>query len=116
MTLRQPETQAAYDDFKKQGGLDGECVLCAGPALKTFTHWKIMENKFPYTRIASTHHMVVSLRHASEHEITQEEWEEWNAIKNSPDVQANYDFIMEATHKTKTVPAHMHVHLVVINV
>ncbi len=108
----------ASDDFYKQriaeGILDGECRLCVEPAVRSFTHWKIIPNAYPYDRIAAVHDMIMPIRHVTESELNAEEIEELNQIKKEH-LHQEYDFMMEATTRVKTIPAHFHLHLIVVN-
>jgi hypothetical protein len=111
--LRSEAGQKIYNDYKLAGGLTGTCKLCTAPHLKTFDHWTIIENRFPYDRIASRHEMIISKRCIKEQEITEEEWAEFRKIKEEY-IHKNYDFIMEATYVKKTIPGHFHLHLIVV--
>ena len=71
-----------------------------------------MANSFPYDLIASTHHMIVPLRHVVEAELSAEELREFAVIKREV-VDVGYDNIIEATTKNKSLPAHFHLHLIV---
>ena len=72
------------------------CYLCAGKIIKEFAGWKIVENEYPYDRIASTHHMVTTKRHSTEATLTpHEEMEFEREIK--PYLHRNYDMIFENT-------------------
>ena len=101
-----------YQDLIASGALEGHCALCDAKPLKTFTLWKLIDNDFPYDLVATTHHMLVPLRHASDSEVTKEEWIEYQQIKQSF-VQPEYEYILEATNKRKSIPAHFHVHLLI---
>ena len=50
--MRTKEAEAVYRKYRAQGGLEGGCRLCEAPATKTFEHWKIINNKFPYDLVA----------------------------------------------------------------
>ena len=114
-TLRTLETQEKYEEYKKVGGLDSECVLCEIPAIEEFKYWKIAMNRFPYDKVADPHHMMIIKRHVPANEITGEEWMEYNALKQSGEyIDKNYDFIFESTVKMMTVPQHLHLHLIVV--
>ncbi len=105
--------ESAYRTLLDKGLLEKGCPLCTRPSLKEFTHWKVVLNDFPYDRIADTHHMIIPRRHASEDEIMEEEWREYAAIK-AGFISDTYEYIMESTHRRKTIPAHFHVHLLTI--
>ena len=72
-----------------------------------------MPNAFPYDRIAQSHHMLVSNRHAKEVELTPEELSEFIELKNAV-LNNRYDYFLEATDRTKSVPEHFHLHLLVV--
>lgn len=108
--LRTRETADAYSAFKATGALENFCPLCEKPPLQEFKFWKIILNDFPYDLVASKHDMVVPLRHTTEHELTAEEREELYEIKYGS--LQEYDIIVEATHRNKSIPEHFHLHLV----
>lgn len=112
-TLRTDETKAAYDAYKLQDGFKNACPLCVAPVLKTFTYWKIIANAYPYDRIAQVHHMILPVRHVTEAEVTKDEWQEYQTIKRGY-IQKEYEFILETTNQMKTIPAHLHQHLIVL--
>lgn len=111
-TFRSKEAQEIYDLYRKGGGLD-ECPMCNEKPLEQFTLWKVMANAFPYDRIARSHHMLVPKRHVRESELTPEELSEFITLKNSV-LNGRYDYFLEATDLTKTIPGHYHLHLVVV--
>jgi len=89
----------------------GPCPLCTDDSIRDFTHWRILLNDFPYDVIAKTHHMIVPKRHVTEHEITQEEWQEYQEIKK--DYLQLYDVLLESTSRMKSIPEHFHIHLII---
>lgn len=89
--------------------MERECAICKGVAVESFTYWKIMANDFPYDKIAQRHDMIVPLRHTAT--VTPEEIQELEEIKKSY-LDSHYNYIMEATHPTKSIPGHYHLHLV----
>ncbi len=108
--LRTNPSQAHYKKLVSEGLLDGGCALCAGEALREYTHWKIMQNAFPWDRIAARHEMILPKRHVQEHELSSAEIAEFQHIKHEY-LHKEYEFITEATYRTKSIPAHHHVHL-----
>ncbi len=112
IVLRTPETEEKYQEYMRAEGLTAPCSLCEKVAVKEFAFWKVVENIFPYDKVAKTHHMLVPIRHVQEKELTQEEKEEFALIKESF-VNPNYDWIIEMTRKKKSIPGHFHVHLIV---
>jgi hypothetical protein len=110
-TLRTEESEKKYHEVLDS--LDkSKCVLCTLPAIKTFRHWKIVLNDFPYDRIAEKHHMIVPLRHISEHDMDVNEALEFQGIKHGY-IAAEYQYMIEPTPKKKSIPEHFHVHLIV---
>lgn len=110
-TLRTPAVAAKYREYRSEQTTSTICPLCERPAEKSFNYWKIIHNEFPYDLLAKKHDMLVPLRHAAELEINSEEWEEYKIIKRS-DMQ-KYDYLIEGMEKTKSLPEHFHVHLIV---
>ncbi len=108
--LRTHDIQTRYNEYLKTDA-SKTCALCGNKPLKVFKHWKIMENNFPYDIIATTHNMVVPLRHVREDELNSEEMEELLKIKNEV-LHKEYDFFIEATYKIKSIPNHYHLHLI----
>lgn len=91
--------------------MDGHCALCTeAEIIKTFTHWKITVNEFPYDLIAQTHHMIFPIAHVAEEDISPEAWQEFREIKK--DYIQLYDMIIEGTSRMKSIPEHYHLHLI----
>jgi hypothetical protein len=112
-SLRTPETEALYTKYRQDGHLENGCRLCDQPFTTEFEHWKIMPNRFPYDQIASQHDMIVPKRHVDEKGITEEEWQEYECIKEA-NLHTSYNFFIEAAHSQKSIPGHFHIHLVVL--
>ena len=110
-SLRTPETKLKYQEYLGAPVVGG-CDLCRKPALQSFTYWKITENRFPYDLIAETHHMLLPIRHVTEEQFTPEEITELLMIKRST-VAEEYEWIIEASPKKKSIPSHFHLHLIV---
>lgn len=108
--LRTEETAEKYRIHRATGALEKSCPLCRENSLETFKFWKIIQNDFPYDRIAETHHMVIPLRHINEEGLTEDELQEFHKIKHSK--LQEYDLIVEATSRNKSIPAHFHLHLI----
>ncbi len=113
VSLRTTAIEEAYKQWRDAGGLQQGCPLCRNTPLEQFTYWKVIVNDFPYDKVAEKHHMLVPLRHVTEGELTEEEKQELQTIKPTY-LNDNYQFIIEATHKTKSVPEHFHLHLIVV--
>ena len=110
-TLRSKATEDRYEKYKESKPNDGKCVLCEAEVVKNFKFWKIIHNDFPYDLIASTHDMILPIRHVKETELTEEERLELLEIK--ADYLNIYDAILESTPRMKTVPTHHHLHVFV---
>jgi diadenosine tetraphosphate (Ap4A) HIT family hydrolase len=110
-SLRTPEGLRKYEEYLAHTDLS-DCPLCGKEPIETFQFWKVIENSFPYDLIAKVHHMLIPKRHASEHELSPEELEELAMIRQSF-VHPNYEWIIEATHQSKSIPSHFHIHLLV---
>lgn len=110
--LRTPESVQKYRAHIEQNAGSTACALCEKTALQSFTHWKIVDNDFPYDQIAKVHHMVVPRRHITEQELTTEELKELVDIKHGH-VNETYDWIIEATHRNKSIQGHFHLHLII---
>jgi len=111
-TLRTKQTEDSYARWLVEGGLGRGCPLCSNEPLKTFKYWKVIVNDFPYDKVAQRHHMLVPLRHVAEGELTEDEKHELFDLKPTY-LNDEYQFIIEATHKTKSIPSHFHLHLIV---
>lgn len=108
-SLRTKDTQRKYNEFLKT--IDTNvCRLCEMVAVKEFDHWKVVENEFPYDKIADKHVLLLTKRHCSESELSDEEKEELFNIKRSEYV-SDYQFIFESTPSTMSIPSHYHLHL-----
>lgn len=103
---------ARYQQVKDSGVLKQGCPLCAAPSIAAFDHWRIIDNAYPYDLIAKVHHMIVPKRHASDGQLSEEEWKEFAELKRSY-VEEHYEFVVEPTQRQKSIPEHTHIHLLV---
>lgn len=104
--------QDKYKAHIAEHSSDGDCPLCSKEAVKNFKYWKIIKNDFPYDLIAREHRMIVPLRHIHEDALTVSEVAEFEDLKKTY-IDAEYDYMVEATTKNKSIPAHFHLHLIV---
>ena len=111
-SLRSPEGKKRYQEYLEKTSANLPCPLCARQALKEFTYWKIIVNKYPYDLIAETHHMIAPFRHVTEAELSNDETQELKEIKATY-IETRYDYIIEATTRNKSIPGHFHQHLLV---
>lgn len=110
-TLRTPETEQKYQDMKDSGIMNKVCRLCEEDIKMNFMHWRLVPNRFPYDRAFEPHDMLIPIRHTAT--LNEEEKAEFELIKESY-IDRHYHYIMEATHPTKSIPQHYHLHLVEI--
>jgi hypothetical protein len=111
--LRTKKSEKKYHDLVKAGLLKHGCRLCQVSSLKEFTYWRIIRNDFPYDLIAKVHDMIVPKRHAKESELKEIEKKEYAKIKTTY-LEAKYEFIVEPMMKLKSIPAHFHLHLIIV--
>ncbi len=111
-TLRTKETAEKLKQVQIEEAGRNFCILCEREPIKDFTYWKIMKNLFPYDKIAKVHDMIVLKRHAPDAEMTKEEKDEYEKIKNEY-IHKTYEFIIEPTYLTKSLPAHAHFHMLI---
>jgi hypothetical protein len=113
-TLRTEETRQKYKKFKANGFLDDGCNLCKEETLtKSFKYWRIVDARFPWDRIAKIHHMIIPKRHIVYEELNKSEKKEFEIIKIGY-IEKKYELIAEATNKKKSIPEHLHIHLIIL--
>jgi diadenosine tetraphosphate (Ap4A) HIT family hydrolase len=112
-TLCLPETQAAYKAYRNDPVQARACGLCEERQHTEFVHWRIIENRFPYDLFAKTHDMLVSKRHVSTEELSEEEKREFEEIKDTY-VQEHYEIMIESVRRQRSLPSHAHLHLIVV--
>ena len=111
-SFRSPENKKRYDEYSAALPAGPACLLCEKPSLKEFTHWRIVENIFPYDLVAKVSHMIIPSQHKTESDLTDVEEQEFKDIKINY-LQNQYDYILENTHKNKSLPHHFHLHILV---
>jgi hypothetical protein len=114
LNWRNLNTHNRYMENIETGGLDDGCRLCECVAIHTFKHWKIVDNKYPYDRVALVHEMILPLRHTDGLDLTAQEVAELAKLKTTF-LNDNYHFMVEALPKAKSIPGHFHLHLIVPN-
>lgn len=112
LLLRTKETATRYEEALKTAPKNDECRLCSDlSTIKEFKYWRIVPNAFPYDRFFAISEMLVSKRHTDENGLSEEEIAEWRELKNTV-LSDNYDHIFENLPKQKSIPHHIHYHLV----
>lgn len=102
--------QASRDDFRnnKDYQEDHERIL------RSFEHWHIIENLYPYDMIAKEHHMLVPKRVFSKmSECTRDEWNEYKYLVSLFEEEGHYSAILENFSKGRSIMKHLHLHLIV---
>ena len=110
-------TKKMHDEYKKYQKTTfgpGVCVLCSkAKMIKTFKHWKIVVNLFPWDRIAKIQHMIIPKRHIVYGKLTSAEKQELEKIKLNY-LNKKYDILAEATNRILSIPSHYHLHLILL--
>lgn len=108
--LRSKETKKKYLHFLKTN-TNNHCIYCEKELLiKEFKYWMVLENRFPYDKIAEISHMLAPKRHVSgEENLSTQEKDELLEIKKNH--LENYSVIIESTPNATTRPDHYHLHL-----
>ena len=113
LLLRTEKTAQEYEDFQKSHPKRDGCGLCNDKEIiNEYKYWQLMPNRFPYDRYFSKSEMLVSKRHTDETGLTQEEKAELFKLKQ--ELTDSYDIIFENLPKQKSIPHHIHYHLVEI--
>lgn len=113
LDFRSDEMIEKYRKFISNDGLTSNgCPLCSKISVAEFDYWRIVENSFPYDRIASVHHMLIPKTHSSETELSLEAKNEYINLKSTY-LNNHYDIVIEALPKARSIPAHHHYHLIV---
>lgn len=80
---------------------------------RSFKHWFITWNEYPYDRIARTHDLLVSKRKfASSEGMTKAERDELEKIKKIFTRTQEYDSVMENIPHQRTIRDWYHLHLI----
>jgi len=110
MKAKYAENMNQYEDFSgtKNFEEDKERII------HSYRHWHIIANLFPYDKVAHTHDMLVPKRvFGKMSECNKEEWEEYKTIVTQFETDAYYDVILENFSSNKSVPCHLHLHLII---
>lgn len=105
--MRLPADEEKYTQAKLNNDL---VPLFSEPPIKDFKYWRIVDNRFPHTRIADTNHMIVLKREcATMRHIKLFEWAEllqivW-MVKDDYD---NFAYNLPSMSSVKSIP---HAHL-----
>ncbi len=112
--LRTKKTYEKYTKFRNEGFLANGCNLCKkNKPIKEYKHWRIINNKFPWDRIAKINHILIPKRHIVYGQLNEIEKKEFDLLKSTY-VDKKYEIMVEATDGIKSIPSHYHVHLIVV--
>ncbi len=116
-TPRHTKTEEAYQEFKKEYTADPSVLQSFNfdneKILREFEHWILIENRFPYDRMARTNDMLVSKRPLqSRYDGTDTEQTEYDTIMKLLAQENFYDAYMENFPKIKSVKKYVHIHLI----
>lgn len=77
------------------------------------TYWRLIQNEYPYDRIAAKHYLLVSRRRfKNDFEMDADERAELLEFKKRLEQSQEFDFIGESISHRRTVPEHYHIHLI----
>lgn len=106
-SLRKKASEEAYQNAKIIGTLK---PLSEEKILKEWTHWKLIDNRFPYDSCFKTHHMLIPKREvAYRWQLEAEESKELDDIIFSY-CNSHYDMVFENMTKRRSVLALFHLH------
>lgn len=112
-TWRSVDTHNKYEADRQNFIKKSDCCpLCEAKSIETFSHWRIIANRYPYDAIATRHEMIVPIRHCQEDELTAAELAELKELKSTY-INEHYLYVVEAVPRTKSIPGHHHLHLMV---
>ena len=104
------EKYLKYIEKRTAGLIENTCRLCELEPIKDFKYWKIITNEYPWDMIAKTHHKITPKRHVIYGKLNKKEREEFDKIKESF-IEKDYELIVEASTRKKSIPDHFHIHL-----
>jgi len=82
--------------------------------LRTFNHWVILGNLYPYDLIAKEHDMLMPKRvFGKMSDCNREEWDEYKEIINLLEAENRYDAVLENFSRGRSILRHLHIHLLV---
>lgn len=111
--VRTDATMHRYHDVMKAREGSDVCVLCAVPSLVEYEYWRIVDNEYPYDRIASTHHLLMPKRCCDDNDLTVAEHAELIALRDTV-LNDQYDCMVVNMPKYTSVKQHFHYHLIVL--
>ena len=105
--MRLPADEEKYTLAKQNNDL---VPLYSEPAIKDYKYWRIVDNRFPHTRIADTNHMIVLKRECQN--LLHIHFKEWHELLTIlMEIRHEYDnfaYNLPSMSSVKTIP---HAHL-----
>ena len=107
MTLRTKKTEDIYQKFLAKRKIS--CIFCARDLfIREFKYWILLQNKFPYDKIASEHYLLATKRHIQEpEEMNKEERTELYQLQK--DLDYNMFILNKQSDRSQQ---HLHFHLI----
>jgi diadenosine tetraphosphate (Ap4A) HIT family hydrolase len=106
-------TKETSDKLKAKERLELPFSFHSLEKIREFKYWYIVENQYPYDRVAKVSHILVPKRvFADLEEMEFEEWDELHSIKAELGMSEDYDSIIENMPHERSVRHHYHLHLV----
>ncbi len=111
---RNKETMEAYSRKRATSKENEEEIFARlqKEAIKSFKHWFLVENDFPYDAIAKTHHILFPKRKVPFNWecLNKKELEEFAKIKKGY-LSETYEVLWENLPKGRSVKSILHIHL-----
>jgi hypothetical protein len=108
MSLRTAAGEQSYQDSKTSGNT---MPLELEPSLRQWKHWRLIDNRFPYTVAFKEHHMLVPKRGVADRwELSADEKAEFEVILKEY-VYPTYDLWFENCPKRRSIRSFYHIHL-----
>jgi diadenosine tetraphosphate (Ap4A) HIT family hydrolase len=106
-TLRTELSEKIYQEYRDTK-IDGYCPFCERDLfIREWKHWILIENRFPYDRVAEVSDLLALKKHKGE----MNDWERKELKKILEEIQGEYHAIlMNFTHR-QSLPKHLHFHL-----
>jgi len=106
MSLRTISGEMNYSLAKKSDRL---VPLTEEPALKTWRHWRLIENAFPYDIAFKVHHLLMPVHVIAKNQLNDAEKDELEVILDS--LSSDYDCYLENFASKQSIKNHYHLHL-----
>ena len=109
VTLRKTASEIAYENAKYTGTLK---PLSQEVAIRTYTYWKLIKNRFPYDAVFKQHDMLIPKR-TFEHRKSMSLAEQSELMNIIEILEGDYDVMFENMPSKKSIKTLFHIHLAV---